>query len=142
MTALYFGEVLSDGGGGGVVVEFGSAGGGVVDEELESGGVVVPEGGGVELSAGGGAVVDWSAGGVLDGAVDCCFEQADRATSAPRHRISKLRFIDHLCVGPEQAPGGLQPVTNPRVQQSAPSSSVAGPSTTLGTQFAFHYRRR
>lgn len=77
------------------MVEFGSAGGGVVEEELESGGVVVPEGGGVELSAGGGAVVeDWSLGGLLDGAVDCCLEQADRATSAPRHRISKLRFIE------------------------------------------------
>lgn len=78
--------------------EFGSAGGGAVDDELESGGVVVPEGGGVELSAGGGAVVDWSAGGLLEGAVDCCLEQADTATSAPRHRISKLRFIHHLTV--------------------------------------------
>jgi hypothetical protein len=87
--------LLSDGGGG-VVVEFGSAGGGVV---VESGGVVVPAGGGVELSAGGGVVVeDWSLGGALDGDVDCCLEQADRATSAPRHRISKLRFIDHLTV--------------------------------------------
>lgn len=75
------------------MVEFGSAGGGVVEEELESGGVVVPEGGGVEVSAGG-AVVEESLGGVLDGAVDCCLEQADRATSAPRHRISKLRFIE------------------------------------------------
>lgn len=80
------------------MVEFGSAGGGVVDEELESGGVVVPAGGGVELSAGGVVVEDWSAGGLLDGAVDCCLEQADRATSAPRHRISRLRFIDtSLC---------------------------------------------
>ena len=72
--------------------------GGVVEEELESGGVVVPEAGGVVESAGGGEVVDdWSLG-VVDGVVDCCFEQADMATTAPRHKMSKLRFIDHLTV--------------------------------------------
>jgi hypothetical protein len=54
ITPLYFGGLLSEGGGG-LVVEFGSAGGGVVDE---SGGVVVPAGGGVALSAGGGVVVE------------------------------------------------------------------------------------
>jgi hypothetical protein len=77
-----------------VVVE---SGGGVVEDELESGGVVVPEAGGVDVSAGGDVVVDWSLG-VADGEVDCCFEQADIATSAPRHRRAKLRFIDHLTV--------------------------------------------
>ncbi len=64
---------------------------------LESGGVV-EAGGVVDESAGGGDVVDdWSLG-VLDGVVDCCLEHADIATTAPRHRMSKLRFIDHLTV--------------------------------------------
>jgi hypothetical protein len=85
---------LSDGGGGGVV-ELESAGGGVA--VVESGGVVVPEGGGVDVSAGGEVADDWSLG-VLEGDVDCCFEHADIATTAPRHRMSKLRFIDHLTV--------------------------------------------
>lgn len=71
--------------------------GGVVDDVLESGGVVVPVAGGVEVSAGGEVADDWSLG-VLEGDVDCCFEQADTATMAPRHRMSKLRFIDHLTV--------------------------------------------
>jgi hypothetical protein len=92
---FYFGALLSEGGGGGgLVVE---SAGGVVDDELESGGVVVPGAGGVVDSAGGDVVVDWSLG-VADGEVDCCFEQADIATSAPRHKMSKLRFIDHLTV--------------------------------------------
>ncbi len=96
ITPDYFDALLSDGGGGGVV-ELESAGGGGV-AVLESGGVVVPEAGGVvEESAGGEVVDDWSLG-VLEGDVDCCFEHADIATIAPRHKRAKLRFIDHLTV--------------------------------------------
>jgi hypothetical protein len=50
----------------------------------------------LEESAGAvGAAVDESAG---PGEVDCCFEQATRA-SALMHNKRRLRFIDHLTVG-------------------------------------------
>ena len=72
--------------------------GGVVEDELESGGVVVPEleaGGAVSLGGGDEDIedVEESPFGELDGVVDCCFEQADIATNAPRHNRSMLRFI-------------------------------------------------
>ncbi len=69
-------------------------------DELESGGVVVPElePGGVAVSLGGGDVVVVVSLGEVAGAVDCCFEQADMATSAPRHNRSMLRFMIHLTV--------------------------------------------
>jgi len=84
-----------------------------VAEPLESAGGVVDglawsEGGVagavLEESLGGvaGAVADWSLLGVL-GEVDCCFEQATRA-SALRHNNRTLRFIGSpLCYGSPRA---------------------------------------
>ena len=48
----------------------------------------------IESAGAAGAVVDESAG---PGEVDCCFEQAARA-SALMHNKRRLRFIDHLTV--------------------------------------------
>ncbi len=90
------------GGGGGVCVAVPESGG-VVEDELESGGVVVDPGG-VAVSLGGGDVVVVVSLGEPAGTVDCCLEQADMATSAPRHNRSMLRFMGSPhCIGHEQA---------------------------------------
>ena len=72
----------------------GEAGGGVVDWSDAGGGVVV-ESGGVVLAGGGGVddIDELSPLGEVDGEVDCCFEQAAKASNALRDTNIRLRFI-------------------------------------------------
>jgi hypothetical protein len=69
------------------------AGGGVVVES--DGGVVVELSGGVVLAGGGGVddIDELSPLGEVDGEVDCCFEQAARASNALKDTNIMLRFI-------------------------------------------------
>jgi hypothetical protein len=84
------GGVVESAGGGGVALPL-LSGGGVVDGLAWSagGGVVA-----VESAGAAGAVAVESAG---PGEVDCCLEQAAKA-SALMHKRRRLRFIDHLTV--------------------------------------------
>jgi hypothetical protein len=72
------------------------------ESEDDGGGAVIVSDGGVvaelDESAGAAGAVLVESDGAL-GEVDCCFEQATRA-SALRHNKTRLRFMCHLCVCP------------------------------------------